>query len=82
MSTGLSRYPEARVSACAERLREAIRGLFHDEEFHNAISVGTNDTRRVKTRFRMTRDIFENILGPQTMGFTADLVADSDSNSS
>lgn len=82
MSTGLSRYPEARVSACAERLRDAIRDLFYDDEFYEAITFGTNDTRRVKTRFKMTREIFENILDPQTTGFATDLVADSDSNSS
>ena len=81
MSTGLSRYPEARVSACAERLREAIRALFNDDEFYEAITSGTNGTRKVKTRFRMTREIFEDILGPQTTDFATDLVADSDSNS-
>ncbi len=82
MSTGLSCYPEARVSACAERLGDTIRNLFYDEEFHNAITIGTNDTRKVKTRFKMTREIFEDILGTQTTGFATDLVADSDSNSS
>ena len=78
MSTGLSCYPEARVSACAERLRDAIRSLFLDDEFYEAISFGTNDTRRVKTRFKMTREIFEDILGPQTVDLTTDLAADTD----
>ena len=82
MSTGLSCYPEARISACAERLRNAILGLFDNDSFYEAITFGTNDTRRVKTRFKMTRDIFEDILGSQTTGFATDLVADSDSNSS
>ena len=71
MSTGLSRYPEAKVSACAERLRDAIRALFNDDEFYESITFGTNDTRRVKTRFRMTREIFEDILGPQTTDLAA-----------
>ena len=69
MSTGLSCYPETRVSACAERLRDTLRDLFYDDRFYEAITFGTNDTKRVKTRFKMTREIFENILGPQTTGF-------------
>ena len=69
MSTGLSCYPEARVSACAERLRDTLRDLFYDDRFYEAITFGTNDTKRVKTRFKMTREIFENILGPQTTAF-------------
>ncbi len=80
MSTGLSRYPEASVSTHAKRLKEAVRDLSKDERFNDAISIGTNDTRRVKTRFDMTREILEDILGPQTTGFATDLVADSDSN--
>lgn len=80
MSTGLSRYPEASVSARAERLKEAVRDLSKDERFDDAISIGTNDTRRVRTRFDMTREILQDILGPQTTGFATDLVADSDSN--
>ena len=76
MSTGLSRYPEARVSACAERLRDAIRALFNDDEFYESITFGTNDTRRVKARFTLTREIFEDILGPEPPDLPVALVAD------
>ena len=77
MSTGLSCYPETRVSAYAERLRASLRELFFEDEFYEAISFGTNDTSKVKTRFKMTREIFEKILGPQPADLSVDLVADS-----
>ena len=63
MSTGLSHYAEDRVETCAEPLRQAIYGLLEDEEFHNSITYGTNDTKRVGCRFRMTRRKFKEILG-------------------
>ena len=62
MSTGLSHYVEDRVEACAEVLRQAIYLLLDDEEFNTAISYGTNDTKRVGYRFRMTQGIFKEIL--------------------
>ena len=66
MSTGLSRYAEDRVMECAEPLRQAIYGLFKDEEFNIAITYGPNNTRKVKRRFEITREIFEEILGAYT----------------
>ena len=82
MSTGLSCYPEERVSECAESLRDAIRDLFYDDVFYESISFGTNDTKKVKTRFIKTRGIFDNILGPQPINITIDLVAESGSQPS
>lgn len=66
MSTGLSRYSEDRVSAHAAPLREAIYNLFEDEDFNTAITYSTNDTGKVRVRFRMTRKIFEEVLGAHT----------------
>lgn len=66
MSTGLSRYAEDQVDACAEHLRQGIYGLLEDEEFKDAITYGTNDTRKVRRRFEMTRQKFEEILGAHT----------------
>ena len=65
-STGLSHYTEERVKACAEPLRQAIFRLFKDEEFNTAITYGPNNTRKVKTRFEMTRGVFEEILDAHT----------------
>ena len=66
MSTGLSRYAEDRVLARAAPLREAVRTLFDDEEFDRAITYATNDRGRVTTRFRMTRETLEKVLGAHT----------------
>lgn len=66
MSTGLSRYSEDRVHAHAAPLLEAIYNLFEDEDFNTAITYSTNDTGRVRVRFRMTRKIFEEVLGAHT----------------
>ena len=66
MSTGLSRYSEDRVRAHAAPLLEAIYNLFEEEDFNNAITYSTNDTRRVRVRFQMMRKIFEEVLGAHT----------------
>ena len=66
MSTGLSRYSKDRVRAHAVPLCEAMYGLFEDEDFNTAITYSTNDTGRVRVRFRMTRKIFEEVLGAHT----------------
>ena len=54
MSTGLSHYTEAQVKTCAVPLREAVYRLLEDEEFNAAITIGTNDTKKVRCRFEMT----------------------------
>ena len=66
MSTGLSRYAEDHVEACAEHLRQAIYGLLEDEEFNIAITYGPNDARKVRTRFRLVQKVFEEVLGAHT----------------
>ncbi len=63
MSTGLSCYSETHVDAQAEPLREAVRELLDDYEFDTAITYGTSDTRRVRSRFRMTDKMLREILG-------------------
>ena len=55
MSTGLSRYEERHVSACAENVRNAVYGLLADEEFNTSITHGTSDAKMVRTRFDMSR---------------------------
>jgi hypothetical protein len=66
MSTGLSHYKEGRVKAYAEPLCEAVYGLMEEIDFNTAITHATNDTRAVRIRFTMTRQIFGEILGAHT----------------
>ncbi len=66
MSTGLSRYIEDQVEASADKIREAIYELLKDEEFKTAITYGPNDTRKVRSRFEITRTKLQEILGAHT----------------
>lgn len=66
MSTGLSHYARDHVQASTERLRSAVYALLKDQEFNKAITHGTNDTKKVRTRFRMARDMFQEVLGAHT----------------
>ena len=63
MATGLSRYDEYRIGACAESLRQAASSLLADESFNTAITHSSNDTRKVKARFRMVHDMLGEVLG-------------------
>ena len=63
MSTGLSRYAESRVESSADLVRQAVYRLLDDEKFDTAITYATNDARRVKTRFAMTRQALWEIFG-------------------
>lgn len=63
MSTGLSRYEERRVSACAETVRKAVYDLLADEDFNASITYGTGDAKRVRTRFEMSRHCLREALG-------------------
>lgn len=63
MSTGLSRHAEGTVEERSELLRENIFRLLADEEFNIAITYGPNDARKVRTRFRLTQEVFEEVLG-------------------
>ena len=62
MSTSFSHYPESLARARAEPLRQATYDLLENEAFNRAITYGTNDLRRVRTRFQMTQKRFEDIL--------------------
>ena len=63
MSTGLSRYEEERVKASAASICSNVYALLRDENFNTAITYGPNDSNKVRTRFRMTREKFEEVLG-------------------
>lgn len=66
MSTGLSCYSETIVEANAEELKEALYVLFSDESFNEAISLGTNQVSRVRTRFKLANKMFSEVLGAPT----------------
>ncbi len=63
MATGLSRYEESRVESSAEPVRESIYRLLEDEDFDTAIRYGPNDARKVRTRFAMTLEALQGVLG-------------------
>ena len=66
MSTGLSRYAEDRIRMRAEPLREAVHALLADEDFDFSITYATNGLKQVKTRFQMSREKLEEVLGADT----------------
>ena len=66
MSTGLCRYARKRVEAHADALRDAVHRLLDDEEFSTAITYSPNSTGKVKHRFQMARNMFEETLGAHT----------------
>ena len=66
MSTGLSRYPEALVDAHAETLKSKFYTLMNDDEFVISITRGPNDPRKVRHRFRVAGEMFEEVLGAHT----------------
>ena len=63
MSTGLSRYDNARVKSLAEPIRKSICQLLENEDFNAAITSGTNDARKVKIRFELGHEMLTEILG-------------------
>lgn len=63
MSTGLSRYPEPLVEARADGLRTAFYSLMANDEFIRAITIGSNDMKKVKDRFAMAEAMFREVFG-------------------
>ena len=63
MSTGLSHYPEELVIERADTLRSAFYSLMADQIFEYAITYGTNDLKRVRTRFALAEAMFKEVFG-------------------
>lgn len=63
MCTGLARYEVNTVKAKEVAFLPAFYRLLQDEEFDDAISLGTNQTNRVKRRFEMANGMFREVLG-------------------
>ena len=63
MCTGLSRYDEDSIKAKRGELLIMFYELLNDEEFNSAITLGTNQTNRVRQRFEMAKGMFLEVLG-------------------
>lgn len=63
MSTGLSRYEDHKVKANEAALLASFYRLLEDEEFNNAITLGTNQANRVRQRFTMATMMLQEVFG-------------------
>ena len=63
MTTGLSRYGEYEVRARTDEVKDAFYKLLNNREFIDAITIGTNQTNKVKARFELTRNMFKEVFG-------------------
>ena len=63
MSTGLSRYNRDCVTKYADDLRKSFCQLLQDDEFVTAVTYSTNDSKRVRERFRRSERMFQEVLG-------------------
>jgi len=63
MSTGLSRYSKDLVKARADGLRNAFYPLLADDDFIRAITYGTNHVPNVRSRIKMARVMFQEVMG-------------------
>jgi hypothetical protein len=61
-STGLSRYDPSVVDIRAGRVLDGFEELMDDAAFLDAITYGTNDSRRVSYRFRKANEMLEAAL--------------------
>ena len=63
MSTGLSRHAQDTVEERSERLRARVFRLLANEKFNSAITYGPNGAKKVRARFRLAQEVFEEVLG-------------------
>ena len=63
MATGLSRHDEDYVGSIGDDLEAAFLELLDNEEFQTAVTLSTNDDKRVRVRFEMALHMFEEVLG-------------------
>lgn len=63
MSTGLADYDWPMVERKKDQIRARFYRLLQDGDFSNAITLGTNQTRRVRLRFEMSRSMFKEVFG-------------------
>ncbi|MBT8421153.1 MAG: DUF262 domain-containing protein [Gammaproteobacteria bacterium] len=63
MSTGLSQYPKQIVEERAEVLQRVFFKLMRDQNFIDSITYGPNDVWKVRHRFSIAREMFQEVLG-------------------
>jgi hypothetical protein len=61
MTTGLSRYAEHIVEARSEALMEGFYSIMADDNFIKAITYSTNDVKKVKERFYLAKQMFQEV---------------------
>ena len=66
MTTGLSRIESNVAVERSDELRDAFYRLMQDDEFRAAITIGTNDTKKVQYRFKAAHNMFQEAFGAQT----------------
>lgn len=64
MSVGFSRYGFNRTKPQVDQLRSAFMSLQTNQEFVNAITIGTNSKKKVQARFALFGQLLESVLGP------------------
>jgi len=62
MCTGLSHFDTSTIRSHSEDLRKKFYALLEDEIFDNSISISTNSTKQVTTRFNMVKDHILSII--------------------
>lgn len=63
MCTGLAKYDEAVIKSQKKVILSAFYSLLENNDFYDAISLGTNHTIKVKRRFEMAGGTFREVLG-------------------
>ena len=61
MSTGLAKYDERTVKSNERTLLSSFYQLLENEDFNSAITLGTNQTNRVRQRFEMANKMFREV---------------------
>ncbi len=66
MSTGLSVYDDGMIKKNRTSLLSAFYRLLQTDDFEAAITLGTNQTNRVRRRFEMASQMLREVFGDQT----------------
>ena len=65
MTTGLSHYSPDLVGQRSKGLRDRFFRLLDDDEFNDAITYSPNSVKKVKRRFAMAAEMFQEVLGAE-----------------
>ncbi|MGI9250301.1 MAG: DUF262 domain-containing protein [Pseudohongiellaceae bacterium] len=62
MSTELARHTTQHITSNKIDIETAIRSLLDDKEFNDTITLGTNNVKKVHTRFEMVQEVLGQVL--------------------